>query len=270
MGTIADLRRRAQRRTDNLYDTLFTRRVSIYVTAVCYALGLSANAVSMLNVVVGLTACVLIALGTGWQIAVGIALVHLFAVLDSVDGELARLRQRFSLAGLFLEDLAAYTMINGMFLAVGWYVQRTTGCAWPFVLAIIVVAIGRNAMQVARRAVMKSIATRRPLSADALARHRERTAGAPSSTRRLAERVLHYTNVWLVMTTMIALEELGVTAHLVMYTVYVYGTLVLVKEAAVIATYLFTDGLDRMLLDVYDRAGTLPTDPVPGVDLAGD
>lgn len=270
MGTIADLRRRAQRRTDNLYDTLFTRRVSIYLTALLYPLGVSANVVSMLNCVVGACACVLIGLGTGWQVAAGIACVHLFAVLDSVDGELARLHQRFSLLGLFLEDLAAFTMINGMFLAVGWYAHRH-GHPVPFVLAIVAVAFGRNAMQVGRRAVLKSIATRRPIDPDALARYRARGPREASLARKLGEKLLHYTNVWIVLTTLIALAQLEIVDHgVVALALCGYVAAVLLKEAALIATYLFTDSLDDQMLAIYDRAGTVPTDPVSGLDLAED
>lgn len=270
MGTIADLRRRAQRRTDSLYDTLFTRRVSIYLTALLYPLGVSANVVSMLNCVVGAAACILIGLGDGWQLAAGIACVHLFAVLDSVDGELARLHQRFSLLGLFLEDLAAFTMINGMFFAVGWYTHRH-GHTVPFVLALVVIAFGRNAMQVARRAVLKSIATRRPIDPGDLARFRARGPRAPSLARRIGERVLHYTNVWIVLTTLIAIEQLGLTSRpVVAVALCAYTVAVLLKEVALIATCMFTGALDDQMLAIYDRASTVPTDPVPGVDLAED
>lgn len=265
MGDIAELRRRAQRTTSNLYDTFFTRRVSIYLTALLYPLGVSANAVSAVNVLVGLLACNLIAFGSGEILFIGIACVHLFAVLDSVDGELARLRRTFSVQGLFLEDLAAYTMINGVFLAVGVYLGRSMDCWWPLVLAVIVVAFGRNAMQVARRALLKSIATRRPVAPDL--RGAGPDVGASGLRRFVEKQLLHYTNVWIVLTTAIVIEQVA-GLRFVIYPFMGYALLVLLKELVVIAVYLRSDSLDRELAAIYRDASTLPTDPVDGADLA--
>lgn len=275
MGRIAELRRQAQRRTSNVYDTLFTRRISIYLTAVLHPLGVSANAVSSFSWFVTIASCALIGLGAGWQVYAGVAGVHLFAVLDSVDGELARLRKTFSLKGLFLEDLCAFTMINGMFLALGGYLARTMGELWPLALAVVTVAFGRNAMQVARRAVLKSVATRRPVETEVSGRGAE-AARAPAvfaSVRGFVEHhLLHFTNMWIITTTLILVEELGGYhhLHLVLYAFCFFAVAVLLKELAAITTFVFTGALERQCLDVYERARTLPTEPVDGLDLAGD
>jgi phosphatidylglycerophosphate synthase len=269
MGLISDLRGRVQRRTTNVYDTLFTRRVSIYLTAACYALGVSANMVSAVNCLVGVAACALIGFGDGWMIIAGVALVHLFAVLDSVDGELARLRKSFTLAGLFLEDLAAFTMINGMFLAVAMYLHRTSGVMWPLLLAVVVVAFGRNGMQVARRSMIKSMQTGRPID-PALVSHHAKASGTPrSAIRTIAEKVMHYTNVWLVLTSLIVLEQVA-DVRVVAFAFLGYASAVLLKEAVVIITYTFTRSLELELLDLYGRTRTVPSDPVSGDTLAGD
>ncbi len=269
MSFIRELRARVQRKTGNVYDMLFTRRVSIYVTAACFALGVSANLVSALNCVVGLAACALIGFGDGWLVTGGIALVHLFAVLDSVDGELARLREKYTLVGLFLEDLAAFTMINGMFLAVGAYLHRTSGRLWPLVVAIVVVAFGRNAMQVARRAMFKSMRTGRPVDAAVIEVHDRVGSKTPSALRSLAEQLLHYTNVWLVLTSLMLVEQFT-QANVVWFAFLGYTIAVLVKEAAVIVTYSFTGSLEHELLALYRRAKDVPTGPVSGTTLAGD
>ncbi|MGE0396380.1 MAG: CDP-alcohol phosphatidyltransferase family protein [Kofleriaceae bacterium] len=269
MGFIQDLRARVQRKTSNIYDTLFTRRVSIYVTAACFTFGVSANMISALNCLVGLAACALIGFGDGWLVLGGIALVHVFAVLDSVDGELARLREKYTIVGLFLEDLAAFTMINGMFLAVGAYLHRTSGRLWPLLVAVVLVAFGRNAMQVARRAMFKSVRTARPIDPAVVAAHAALPKQPSSAIRTLGERLLHYTNVWLVLTSAILVEQLT-EISIVAYAFALYATAVLLKEAAVIATYSFTNALEHELLDLYHRARSLPTDPVSGDTLAGD
>lgn len=268
MGRISELRQTAQRRTTNIYDTLFTRRVSIYVTLVLGSLGVSANAVSAANVLVAIGACCLIGLGSGWQLLLGVGLVHLFAVLDSVDGELARLRRRFTLQGLFLEDLAAYTMIPGFFLAIGAYLQNSRGLTWPLVAVVAVIAVGRNGMQVARRAMLKSIATRRPVTMRTVTGE----AREASSARRFVEKqLLHYTNIWVVLSTLVVIEVVAEPkTPLVLYALVTYLALVMLKEAAVIAVYAATDALDRELLGIYERARTIPSEAVSGTDLAGD
>lgn len=251
MGRIADLRVRAQRHTRNVYDELFTRRVSIYITAVLYPLGVSANAVSGFSCLVAVAACTLIGVGHGWQVLLGVAGVHLFAVLDSVDGELARLHQRFTIKGLFLEDLCAFTMINGMFLALGGYLVRTTGAVWPLALCVLTVAFGRNAMQVARRAVLASVAGKRRIEGTL------RPAAPRSGLRYVVENILlHFTNMWIITTSLVLVEELGGLhhLHLVEIALCFFCGIVLLKELAVVATFLVSDSLEQQVLEVYEQA----------------
>lgn len=251
MGRISDLRARAQRHTRNVYDELFTRRVSIYITAVLYPLGVSANAVSGFSCLVAVAACTLIGVGHGWQVFVGVACMHLFAVLDSVDGELARLHQKFTIKGLFLEDLCAFTMINGMFLALGGYLVRTTGAVWPLALSVLVVAFGRNAMQVARRAVLASVASKRTVTG------KLRPAAERSGLRYVVENILlHFTNMWVITTSFILVEEIGGLHHfhLVLIALCFFSAVVLLKELAVVATFVMTDSLEQQVLEVYEHA----------------
>ena len=64
-------------------------------------------------------------------------LIHLYSVLDSVDGELARLRKQFSLTGLFLEDLSAFYVIVGFPLATATLVYRSGLGTLPLILGIL-------------------------------------------------------------------------------------------------------------------------------------
>jgi hypothetical protein len=268
MGRIAELRTKAQRKTSNIYDTLFTRRVSIYITALLHPLGVSANVVSAVCFLAAITACCLLGFGTTRaQILGGVACVHLVAVLDSVDGELARLTRRFSLQGLFLEDLVAYTMIPGIFLAIGGYLYHSSDLVWPLGLAVVVAVFGRNAMQVARRAILKSIATRRPVA---------QMDAAPSASKTgvrafVEKHLLNYTNVWVTLTTLVVIELFArPKIPIVLYAFCFYAAAVLLKELIAIVMFAATGALDRELDHVYERARQLPSEPVSGVDLAGD
>ncbi len=278
MSSIRELRAQVQRRTSNVYDTLFTRRVSIYVTFVLDRLGVGANAVSACNVAVGLAACGLIGFAAGPALVVGVALVHLYAVLDSVDGELARLRKSFSLKGLFLEDLSAYAMINGFELAIGFYLWRTQGVVWPAGLAIAMVAFGRNAMPVARRAIMKSILTGRPVSRSVAERYQSPASGvkAPSRLGRMRaivqEHVLNYTYMWIVLSSLVIVEQAcGCQGfRMVLFAFLFFSTGLAAKELAVVARYLSTDALEVDSLRIYEQARQLPAEQADGMRMVGD
>jgi phosphatidylglycerophosphate synthase len=278
MSSIRELRAQVQRRTSNVYDTLFTRRVSIYVTFVLDRMGVGANAVSAFNLVVGLAACGLIGFAGGPGLIAGVALVHVYAVLDSVDGELARLRKTFSLKGLFLEDLSAYAMINGFQLAIGCYLWRTQGVVWPAAVAIAMAAFGRNAMPVARRAILKSILTGRPVSRTVVERYQGPVPAttAPSRLGRMRalvqEHVLHYTYIWIVTSSLVIVEEACDLhrARMALAAFVFFSTGLVAKELAVLARYLLTDALEVESLRIYQQARELPAEQADGMRMVGD
>jgi phosphatidylglycerophosphate synthase len=249
VGRIAELRRTVQRKSSNLYDTLFTRRVSIYLTAALAPTRVTANQVSAFAALVGLGACALIAFGAPAGQLGGVALIHLYAVLDSVDGELARLRKSFTLRGLFIEDLSAYAMINGFNLAVAWYLRRAGHGDWPLAAAVALAAFGRNAMPVARRVILNAIAAgRKPTVVP-------RAARPPGRLRAFVEeQLLYQTNIWVVVSTLIVVEiVLGRPAGVVPVFALAIGGLLL-KELAVVAHLVRGEALERQLADATARA----------------
>jgi len=184
--------------------------------------------------------------------------VHLYAVLDSVDGELARLRRQFTLKGLYLEDLSAYYIIVGFPLSVAWHVARAGLGPWPVVLAVVFGAFGRNGIAVARRAVIKSIQTKRPA-----VRVAPPEGGTESWIRRVIDgHVLNHTNIRLVVSTALVAETLAgrppqVTSALLVAAVF--G--LLAREAATVVHMLRRDTLDGLLWQVYEDAKTVNEDP---------
>jgi len=78
----------------------FYRKVSLPITYVLYHLGFTANMVSILAMVVSIFTGLLIIKG---YLILGIALWQLWLILDSVDGEIARLRKSSSASGWFLD-----------------------------------------------------------------------------------------------------------------------------------------------------------------------
>ena len=254
---ITDARELVQRHTLNIYDTVFTRRISIYFTLTLARLGVTANQVSGFGAIVGGVSCVLMTFGSPGMLLVGVGLLHLYTVLDSVDGELARLSRRFSLLGLFMEDLSAYIMINAFNLAVAWRLYASANLAWPLVAAVSVTAFGRNVMPVARRAMLKSIMTRRPVHEMT----QDPVSDPPSVVREFVyENVIHVTNHWVVVSALLALYTYEIISAQIVAVVFV-STLALhaARELFSLGRFLSADRLDRELSRIY-RAASLPAD----------
>lgn len=117
------LMQQCRRSYDGLGDTYVIRPVSLRITPHLAALGATPNQVTWANAVVGLAACALVAAGPRWaQVAGGLA-IFLQVVLDSCDGELARIRHRYSAFGRGLDnvtdDLIDLGMTVGFGLALG-------------------------------------------------------------------------------------------------------------------------------------------------------
>jgi phosphatidylglycerophosphate synthase len=120
-----DSRRRASRALfascrrphDGLADKYIIRGVSTRVSRVLCAIGATPNQVTSANIVVGLAACALVAVGTVASIAGGGALMFLQLVLDSCDGELARIRFMNSRLGMILDN-GSDDLIDNLFVAM--------------------------------------------------------------------------------------------------------------------------------------------------------
>lgn len=239
--SIKEIRRLAQRSPDTSYDRWFTRNVSIWFTAILAPFGTSPNAVTLVNLPMGLAGCGLIALGRspGWIVA-GVGLIHLYAVLDSVDGELARLLDRRSFKGLFLEDWSAYGMVSVFPIAVALYLLSTTGVVWGVFLAGLYAALGRNAMPALRRAIAQTPATSSPeISVPMGPLARSRVGGWKGW---IEGSLLHPTNVRLVLTSLILIElAFEVFGAMVLYAFLAYMVALLAREAGIVLLVLRGD-----------------------------
>ncbi|HEY9582888.1 MAG TPA: CDP-alcohol phosphatidyltransferase family protein [Candidatus Paceibacterota bacterium] len=117
MSTIKDLREKLQSEKFPLrnhywgYNWLY-RKPSIYITYALSKTAVSANIVSMWVIIAGIIASVLASLG---HIYLAILFAYLNLLLDGVDGEIARLRNIFSLRGVYL-DAINHMIVPGLFL----------------------------------------------------------------------------------------------------------------------------------------------------------
>ncbi len=103
---------------DSVWSRVALRPLSIPLSAVALALGASANAVTYFGIVVCLAAAALMAAGGRAAVIAGAALFNLFAVLDCVDGNVARVRGG-SAYGPWVDALGGYVAYTAVLLAAG-------------------------------------------------------------------------------------------------------------------------------------------------------
>ena len=99
---------------------LYMRRLSPYLTRIVLATPLPANGVTALMIPAGLLAAVCAHASTGsGPRSLAVLLVQLQLLLDCSDGEVARWRQTFSPAGVYLDQLAHYSTEAAIPAALG-------------------------------------------------------------------------------------------------------------------------------------------------------
>ena len=125
LPTIAKLRVRTQPaavlnrpNAEHWAGRLYLRSISPYVTRLALRIGLSANAVSWLMIVVGLAAAWSFALPSWWPM-LGVLGIQVYLLLDCVDGEVARYLQSQSPIGIYLDRWGHYLVEGSMFAALG-------------------------------------------------------------------------------------------------------------------------------------------------------
>ncbi|MSR76151.1 MAG: CDP-alcohol phosphatidyltransferase family protein [Candidatus Ryanbacteria bacterium] len=83
----------------------FQRGPSIYITRLLARTRVTPNQVTIASIMAGFAGCVFL-VAFGWQYKlIGLGLLYLNIILDKVDGELARLRETYSLRGIFWDEV---------------------------------------------------------------------------------------------------------------------------------------------------------------------
>ena len=144
---------------DGVADRYLWRALSLRITRVVTRTEVTPNQVTVVAALLGLLGCGLVALGgsgwvgaatAAWWVRAGGLALLLGLVLDSVDGELARVRLKFSTAGMILDNVAD-DVVDTLFLAatglaaggVWRWVGLAAAGARVFVAAIIYMGAAR-------------------------------------------------------------------------------------------------------------------------------
>ncbi len=119
--------RRMNKSHEGPVDALINWRFSMRITRVLArrSLAITPNHVTVVSILVGLVACFCASRGSYAMVALGGVLLEVQSILDSVDGELARLRFQYSKLGQWLDNLTDDIVDNLFILAVGYALGGT-------------------------------------------------------------------------------------------------------------------------------------------------
>lgn len=113
--------RRMNKSYEGPVDALINWRFSMRITRVLArrSLAFTPNHVTIAAICIGLLASVFASRGHWWSFAIAGVLLELNSILDSCDGELARLRYQYSRLGQWLDNLSDDIVDNLFLIAVG-------------------------------------------------------------------------------------------------------------------------------------------------------
>ena len=100
----------------------YYRPFSLRLSWIIYKTNITPNFVTVLQIIIGLSACLLIALFPEQNVFIaGVIVLHLAYLLDCCDGEIARAKKMDSLEGVFLDKFAHAITMPSIFMAVSLY-----------------------------------------------------------------------------------------------------------------------------------------------------
>jgi phosphatidylglycerophosphate synthase len=171
--SVDDLRRVTQparvvgrRSEEHWAGRLYMRRVSVHVTRLAVRLGIGADAVTVLMLVVGLAGSAAVFVGGLWPTLVAVGGIQLYLLLDCVDGEVARWNRTESARGVYLDRISHYLVEICLLAGLGWRAGGGTGSTWLAVglaagLGVVLARIETDLIDAARaKAGMAAIGDR--------------------------------------------------------------------------------------------------------------
>jgi hypothetical protein len=171
MDSLAELREKCQapvRAYNDVAGLMVGDHVSIHVTRLFIALGLSPTIATVAMLVFGVSGSLCLLLGELGAVA-GFALLFAYYICDCVDGEVARYRKCDKLSFALYDFMIHLVVKSTFFLCFGAWAVLHTGRTWvfAFALAALISVLFRKFLQdlplviVARAIVMRTPAERR-------------------------------------------------------------------------------------------------------------
>lgn len=155
---IAELRTITQTtktKSDRRWSYLVFRRLSIYITWCLLHTKITANQVTVLSLFTALAGLGVLGLGPRWAVAVGLALLMTYHLLDRVDGEVARYRGVTSIHGIYLDNVGHHITAAGVLISAGYSLRDDVGSPTSLLLLAAVGGVASSLARVAKHAAFQ-------------------------------------------------------------------------------------------------------------------
>jgi phosphatidylglycerophosphate synthase len=113
-----------------------TRDMAVPLTWLFLHTSITANQITLLSLIVGLSASVAFVFFSKASILIGALLLQIWYLLDHVDGQVARYRKQQSLTGIYFDFVSHYVIHCAIFLGIGFGLYNNTGRALYLILGI--------------------------------------------------------------------------------------------------------------------------------------
>jgi len=124
---------------------LYLRRISPYLTRILLPTGITPNGVTYLMILTGISISIAFSLSGAVGVLLALFLSQLQMLFDCVDGEIARWREKFSPAGIFLDKVGHYFAEALIPIAIGIRLMGYGGDYYlPFLGALLATLIVIN------------------------------------------------------------------------------------------------------------------------------
>jgi len=120
----------------------YMRDLSPYFTWVFVRAGVSPNQVTVLMVICGTLAGVVVAFGGLWSAIVAALMIQLYLLLDCSDGEVARFTGTTSSAGVYLDRIGHYLSELALLIGLGMRAQGEWTVSGGYLTAGLAAAVG--------------------------------------------------------------------------------------------------------------------------------
>ena len=104
---------------DKRWWRILWRKISIYITWVLLHTRITANQISAITILLAILSTIMLAFTSPLIALCGPLIYVIYVLLDKVDGEIARYSKRFSIVGVYLDELGHNLSEAGMFVGLG-------------------------------------------------------------------------------------------------------------------------------------------------------
>ncbi len=121
---------------ETVWEHYFARKIAFLIVPLFLKTKISANQVSILAIIIGIIAAILIIKGDFWMILLGAILMQVWLIFDKTDGIVARYRKTTSKFGEFLEEFSGAVIVALFFSSIGVAASKFPGVL-PFSLKFL-------------------------------------------------------------------------------------------------------------------------------------